>query len=73
MSEPPPLVIARRYPVTWRKPSVDLNELAKLRFKNQWTVEHIAKHMGIGTTTVKRYLRDARKGAGYGKANRVYR
>jgi DNA-binding transcriptional regulator LsrR (DeoR family) len=53
-----PLTITRGYRIQWRRERIciDSAELAKLRWSEGWTIDRLAVHYGIGTTTLKREL-----------------
>ncbi len=59
--EPQALTVSIGRKVAWRKDRVDLTELAKLRWVDKWTIERLAKHFGLGTTSIKMNLRQLRK------------
>ncbi|MEZ4815743.1 MAG: hypothetical protein R3A80_11130 [Bdellovibrionota bacterium] len=59
--EPQALTVSIGRVVVWRKDKVDLTELAKLRWVDKWTIERLASHFGLGTTSIKMNLRLLKK------------
>lgn len=59
--EPQALTVSIGRKVVWRKDKVDLIELAKLRWVDKWTIERLASHFGLGTTSIKMNLRLLKK------------
>ena len=58
LCEPEPLTSKVTIAALWKKEQIDLAELARLRWVEKWKIERIASHAGIGTTSVKRSLRN---------------
>ena len=55
-----PLTLGKRYRVQWRRPGLNLAELAK--FKNQgWSDESLAIHFGRNVETIKWWFRTFRR------------
>jgi hypothetical protein len=48
--------------LAWVKGTVDLAELAKLRRSRDLTIQQIAAHFGVGTTTIKSRLQTMKRG-----------
>lgn len=51
-----PSVVVREYQAQWKRPAIDVAELARLRHVEKWTVEKIALHFKVGVATVWRKL-----------------
>ena len=48
--------------VQWKRPEVNLTDLAKLRWNEGWSVERLAKHFERSPITMGEYLRSLRRG-----------
>jgi hypothetical protein len=51
-----PLVERLLVSVQWKKPEMNLKELAFLRFKKGWSLQKLAAHLQIPKTTIVRRL-----------------
>ena len=52
-----PTVTVKTYTAQWVRPEIDLNELALLRFKKNWTLRKIAAHFGMPKTNIVKRLK----------------
>lgn len=55
-----PMTITRVYPAQWSKATIDLTELARLRFEEKWPIKRIQEHFGLCSTKIKKELRKVR-------------
>ncbi len=60
--EPNPLTIGDEYPIQWRRPNLDLTELAKIRWIKRWSVSKLAIHFDRSPETVQMHLCHLRAG-----------
>jgi len=54
--EPQGALGCREYVILWKRQQIDLAELAKRRWVENWTIERLALEYRICRTSVKRYL-----------------
>ena len=47
-----PMTITRAYPAQWSKATIDLTELARLRFEEKWSIKRIQEHFGFCSTKI---------------------
>lgn len=59
-------VVSQTYTISWERNYhiLDLSELARLRFNENWTISKLAHHLGVGTSCLKERLRSLRKRLG---------
>jgi hypothetical protein len=55
--EPVDLTVSCVYRVSWELQSLDLTELARLRWIERWRIERIAEHFGYSMSGIKGALR----------------
>jgi len=55
--------VCREYAVLWKRQEIDLAELAKLRWVDNWQVKHLAQHFGVGRTAIGNHLRQLKSQA----------
>ena len=53
--------VSRVYSIVWRRPDLDLAELARLRWIQQWSVARLAAHFGRRPDTIQGHLCKMRK------------
>ena len=56
-----PKVVSMVYSIVWKRPDLNLKELAKLRWIHKWLVARLAAHFGRKLNTVQGYLCQIRK------------
>ncbi len=49
------------YPMQWREPSLNLAELAKLRWVEGWSRKQLAEHYGKSVDAISNYFQEAKK------------
>ena len=47
--------------VSWAKETLDLTELARLRWVERWSIKQLAAHLEVSSTAIKERLRRIRK------------
>lgn len=57
-----PLAVARMYEIQWRKKTLDLAELAKLRWVEMWSIGRIAEALDRSPNTIDWALQALKKG-----------
>ena len=56
-----PQVVVRVYSIVWKRPELDLKELAKLRWVHKWSVKRLAAHFDRRPETIQGHLCRVRK------------
>ena len=56
MVEPSPLIIEDIYPIQWRRPNIDLTELARLRWIKRWSVARLGQHFNRSPETIQMHI-----------------
>lgn len=56
-----PLCWTIMYPMQWREPSLNLAELAKLRWVEGWSRKQLAEHYGKSVDAISNYFQEAKK------------
>ena len=51
-----PQVVLRVYPIAWKRPDLDLMELAKYRWIQKWSVPRLAAHFERSPNTLQAHL-----------------
>jgi hypothetical protein len=54
--EPQGATVCKEYAISWRRQEFNLAELAKLRWVDNWTMDQLTRHFGIGSTAIKERL-----------------
>ncbi len=57
VSEPADLTVFRSYQVHWGRETLDLTELARLRWIERWQIERISAHLNYSRSGIKAALR----------------
>jgi hypothetical protein len=63
-----PMAVAKTYPADWKRPDLDLTELAILRWKKKWAIARIAEHLSWSYDSTKMHLRRLQAGDRYFRA-----
>lgn len=58
------LTVSQAYSQSWERECLDLTELARRRWIENWEIRRLAKHFGISATAVKERLRSIKKNPG---------
>ena len=56
------LVVHRIYSVQWKRPEINLMELAKLRWKERWSVSRLGIHFDRSPETIQMHICKLRAG-----------
>lgn len=57
LQEPGELTISQAYKLNWEREYLDLAELARLRWIEEWKIERLAKYFEVSRTAIKERLR----------------
>lgn len=52
------MTVVREHKSQWIRPEIDLNELAKLRFGEDWSMDQLRKHFGCGYDSLYQKLNE---------------
>ena len=52
-----PLTVEDEHAAAWKRVRLDMDELARLRFSEGWTVNQLVTHFGYSRTVIKRELK----------------
>jgi hypothetical protein len=56
-----PMIVVKNYIYEWKRPEIDLNELARLRFEQGWSLWKLKIHFGCGMPKLQRHLRGLKR------------
>ena len=56
-----PITMVREAPIHWKDVNLDLGELARLRWEEDWTCKELTAHFGFGRSKINKELRKLQK------------